>query len=375
MKKLAVIHFNPVESYPPALNFLNYLAREQGSTQVCLFSIKKAAGAASAFTGSRNIKQIRPASIGKKGISAYWNYFLFYLVTLIRLIMWRPDVILYYETLSAPPVIFYKRFFRSKLQLFIHYHEYTSGAEYQAAGYLVNKTHQLEKRIYPQAVWISQTNADRVRLFENDCKGVGLPEVRVFPNYPPVAWQAAIGKKAGEERPLKIVYVGALSLDTMYTREFAAWVVGRKGKVQWDIYSDNITPEARKYLESLAPGPIQFRNSVSYVDLPGVLGGYDIGVVLYKGHIPNYVYNAPNKLFEYLACGLDVWFPSIMKGSLPYVTNGTFPRVQALDFEHLEGLDVSGLIEREGLQKKPFSFFCEPLFALLFHEMNSKAND
>jgi hypothetical protein len=29
---------------------------------------------------------------------------------------------------------------------------------------------------------------------------------------------------------------------------------------------------------------------------------------LYKGHIPNYIYNVPNKVYEYLACGLQVWY-------------------------------------------------------------------
>jgi hypothetical protein len=37
---------------------------------------------------------------------------------------------------------------------------------------------------------------------------------------------------------------------------------------------------------------------------------YDIGVTIYNGHIPNYIYNVPNKILEYLACGLNVWYSS-----------------------------------------------------------------
>lgn len=51
-------------------------------------------------------------------------------------------------------------------------------------------------------------------------------------------------------------------------------------------------------------------SGINYSDLPGVIRAYDVGVILYNGHIANYVFNAPNKLFEYLACGLDVWSPS-----------------------------------------------------------------
>ena len=59
---------------------------------------------------------------------------------------------------------------------------------------------------------------------------------------------------------------------------------------------------------------INFRGAISQSDFPLIISQYQIGLVLYKGHIPNYIYNAPNKLFEYLACGLDVWYPICMKG-------------------------------------------------------------
>lgn len=49
-------------------------------------------------------------------------------------------------------------------------------------------------------------------------------------------------------------------------------------------------------------------NPIDYYELPKELIKYDIGLVLYKGHIPNYIYNVPNKVYEYLACGLQVWY-------------------------------------------------------------------
>ena len=84
----------------------------------------------------------------------------------------------------------------------------------------------------------------------------------------------------------------------------------------------------------------------------------DVGVVLYNGHIPNYIYNAPNKLFEYLACGLDVWFPDVMAGSMDYVNKNGFPKVLSIDFNNLNKFDLAAAIERQGSESK-YLFFCE----------------
>jgi hypothetical protein len=171
---------------------------------------------------------------------------------------------------------------------------------------------------------------------------------------------------------LRIVYVGALSLDTMYTREFGDWVAQQAGKVNWDIYSDNITPEARDYVLSFADGVIKFRKGVDYYSLPGILSGYDVGVILYNGHIPNYVYNAPNKLFEYLACGLDVWFPAVMKGCMPFVTDGVWPRVLAVDFNRLDVMDIAAAVSRQGLEYAAPHHYAEEALRPLLESIQGK---
>ena len=103
---------------------------------------------------------------------------------------------------------------------------------------------------------------------------------------------------------------------------------------------------------------IHIREGISYEELPNVLRKYDVGVVLYNGHIPNYVNNAPNKLFEYLACGLDVWFPEVMTGSMDYVNKNGSPRVLSIDFNNLNKFDMAAAIERQGSESK-YLFFCE----------------
>jgi hypothetical protein len=243
-------------------------------------------------------------------------------------------------------------------KLFIHYHEYVSLKEYREGMTLVKSFHLLEKKIYPQADWLSQTNEARLEKFKADNFPVIITNAATLANYPPRTWYD--GKKKKQLGPiLKIVYVGAFSIETMFVREFSDWVLKQGGGVEWDIFTGTSSLKAQSYIQSLNTSLIKCKGHVVYEDLPLVLKSYDVGVILYKGHIPNYVYNAPNKLFEYLACGLDVWFPSVMKGSIPFITNTTFPKVISLDFTNLGSFDYKKALNREGLSYSPSNYFCE----------------
>ena len=120
-----------------------------------------------------------------------------------------------------------------------------------------------------------------------------------------------------------------------------------------------MSDSARNYIDTLNSMFIEVKPGLPYDELPRIIKNYTVGVVLYNGHIPNYIYNAPNKLFEYLACGLDVWLPQTMIGSLPYVTQNSYPKVTALDFTTLPEFDLYSGIDRTGLHFKPTTFFCE----------------
>jgi len=371
MHKIAIIHFSPIELYPPAMNFLNYIG-EQMDDQISVRVFSMAPQNQKLFQPSSNL--IRTTRIGQanksSAASRYLNYLKFYSVTTGKLISWKPSAVVYFESLSAFPAIFYKRNVNSGCKLFIHYHEYTSPLEYQN-GMLLNRwQHQLEKKIYSVANWVSHTNEDRMNLFTEDNKNVSIPNRFLLPNYPPRNWYRK-QKNSEPGRPVKIVYIGALSLETMFVKEFAEWVSKNKSDITWDIYSSNITDDTRAYLEAQTNSPIRYHEGVDYFSLPQILSSYDVGVVLYKGHIPNYVYNAPNKLFEYLACGLDVWFPVHMKSALPFLTTDTFPQVKAFDFNKLNEIDLPCAVERKNLQFRPSSFFCEDVYVNLFDRIKN----
>jgi hypothetical protein len=378
MRKLAVLHFSPIERYPPVINWLNFLADPKNASfrGVRVFTLR-AGNAVKPFPSpALNIRIVRPGKAGKKGLFAYLNYGLFHVCTLLQLIIWRPDTVLYYETLSSFSALFYKKFINRRSSLFIHYHEYASPKEYREGMVMARWFHRLEKKVYPQAAGISHTNAERIALFKNDLEGILLPSLYVLPNYPPASWRSAgrerkPGAGAGPgPAKIKIIYVGAISLDTMYTKELAQWVVQQGGKVVWDIYSDNFTEEARTYLESFDKNLIRFRRGVEYDTLPGILPAYDIGVILYNGHIPNYIYNAPNKLFEYMACGLDIWFPDVMLGCYPFITTGIYPKTIAVDFSHLSDWDFAAALDHTGLKYAPSAYYAEDVLPELLQKMN-----
>ncbi|GAC1453192.1 MAG: hypothetical protein NVSMB7_15920 [Chitinophagaceae bacterium] len=234
--------------------------------------------------------------------------------------------------------------------------------EYAGGMKLVKWSHLMEKRIYPLAAWVSHTNQQRMELFEKDVQPVIIANKRIVPNYPPFSWkqEAANAKKDNTAtRIKKIVYTGAVSMETMYIADFAEWVIQQEGKVSWDIYSLNIEPAAIDYLINLKSEYIQVKPGVYYYELPALLGKYDAGVILYKGHIPNWIYNVPNKLFEYHVCGLDTWFPQQMVTSLPYVTHGTYPVIMALDFSKLKLMNYKDLLNRTERSFKQLDFSCE----------------
>lgn len=198
---------------------------------------------------------------------------------------------------------------------------------------LSRKFHSLELAMYTDMDGVSHTNEERLEMFMDGIAPAAPRAKFAIPNFPPRSWlNVSKGEKANI---IRIVYVGALSLETMYVKEFSAWVQNQQGRVVWDIYSFNMTGSARSYLEDLDSEFINLKPGVDYDKLPDVLSQYDIGLILYTGHMPNYIHNAPNKLFEYLRMGLQVWLPDSLLGAKPYLESIEHPRVLSLNFKEL----------------------------------------
>lgn len=359
--KMVVVHFNPLEKYPPAVNLLRYLSSQKEipvdiqvmTTQLDLVSWLV------------QIKGVKRTNIKWKPnqhkLLRLWAYTIFNLQALSQLIRTQPDLVMYYETLSSWAPVFYKRFFGKNTRLFIHYHEYMSAAEYQSGMVLNRWFHQYEKRIYPFAEWISHTNYDRMKLFKKDI-GYDINHTYVMPNYPPISWleTCRLVGRAKDER-IGFVYVGALALNTMHTREMAEFVAANPEFCYWDIYSDNTAPEVVLLLNTLNASNISFKGSIAYDDLPGILPKYDVGLILYNGNTFNFAFNAPNKYFEYLACGINVMYGTGMKGMYQYEQSAKKPWTRQVNFESLEKFSFNEAARTSNIPVP--SYFAEKAYA------------
>src|SRR5690606_12877124 len=138
------------------------------------------------------------------------------------------------------------------------------------------------------------------------------------------------------------VFIGSLSLKTTYLKPYCKWIIAQEGKVTFDIFSYNIDAITKDYLERLGCDSINFEEKgVEYNKIPELLSQYDVGLILYKAYSPNFKYNAPNKLFEYLTCNLQVWYAQELKGIAPYESAQVIP----VDFENFSTFsqDLKGL--------------------------------
>jgi hypothetical protein len=362
MTKLFIIHFQPLEMYPPVMNLIRYISG-QLNDNVEIHVVSTIAHQDKKLLEAKGIYIHRIGKWNKQWsrLQRIFFYIRFNRKTLGLLRKYKPARILYYETLSAGAACLYKKLINPQCGLYVHYHEYTSPEEYKNGMFLNQWLHQLEKRVYRETSWVSHTNEYRLSMFIKDTGDKAPSNVYVVPNYPPKYWQSVVknnNEKVNAKRTT-FVYVGALSLETMYVEAFARFIQQYPDKYSWDIYSDNFTDETLLFFKELRASNIVFKGAIEYDQLPGVLTAYDIGVVLYKGHIPNYVYNAPNKLFEYIACGLDAWFPQEMIGSHSYITDKCFPEVLQVDFHKLDQLDVLPGKYREGYRAANNEYFCE----------------
>ena len=375
MKRLAVIHYLPLEFYPPVVNLLSALAeKDLFNTRVWTTHNNKQRQVYKNPTLSSVSRTIAPKKSDYKGIRLL-KYLLFNFKTFMGLLFFNPEVILYYESYSAGPVFWYLKYFGNNKKLFIHCHEYFDPQWYAQGMSLVKLYHTYEKKyLYPKAAWISHTNAQRVALFLADHPNILKNRVHVVENHPPKSW-ASISKekklvKKNTNEQLKFVYVGSLSLENTFIQEFCNWVISKNGKVIFTIYAFNTTVSMYNYLLSLHSEYIDFNpGGIEYEKIPQVLSGYDIGVILYKGNTLNAKLCVSNKLFEYLACGLEVWVTKQQEGSLPYLDSNNQPRVMALDFDNFNETLINSYLASDSLPYKTNFFNSENQLDSLINNM------
>ena len=368
MKKLAIFHFNALELFPPSMNIVNYL-EDYGGFDIRVYTTNPKKGFSkfqSSGEGSVRIRRYGQNNSQRSPLMRFLVYVWHYGASIVDCLFWRPSVLFSIETISSPVPILLKKYLLRRSALFIHYHEYMSSDDYKISG-LLNAIHRMEKQVYPDAVWISHTNQDRMRLFRRDNPGlIEDSQCHIMPNYPSMKWSEG-NRRSGwiYREPLRIVYVGALDLNNMYFPEFLQWVSSQDGRCSLDIFSNQDMKGMEDYIRMNYYQHIYMRKSIPYFDLPAVLNKYDVGVILYKGDSENFMFNAPNKLFEYLAVGLDVWYYEKLEGVRPYVNNNTHPMVIPVDFENLEKMKVQEIYGVDQRKFSPSTYYAEQVYGEL----------
>ena len=361
MKRVAIVHFMPLEFYPPVTNALNFIGiHKQFTTKVWSTINNKGRVPYS----NSDLKRIRRTHFPKTNdfiVYRLFKYFYFNILTFFELIIFNPSVVIYYESYSAWPVYWYIKWFGKQKKIFKHCHEYFDAKWYAEGMTLVKLYHSYEKRfLYPRADWISHTNIYRVDMFLKDFPELEPAKIHILPNYPPKSWSLNDAKETGVAKILRAVYVGSLSLEHTYIKEFCDWVVLQDGKIHFDIFAFNCPVTTVTYLKQLNSDFINFYDDgIAYNDIPNTLKSHDIGVILYKGTSLNAKYCASNKLFEYLICNLEVWLSEEQLGSVPYLRDRFKPRVLALNFKELHLDLITDYKSANQLPLVPLMLTCE----------------
>jgi hypothetical protein len=306
-KKIAIVHFHPLEKYPPVMNLITDI-KTLGIFQILVFSINNINKFSNWFN-FENVKIFRFGRLYGNKILRYCTYLQYNILAFFCLLLNKPNILIAFETYSIIPVYLYKKIF-PKTILFVHYHEYTSLEEVKNSSIYLKFLNSIEKKLFLNCDWVSHTNEDRLNFFLKDYPSIKNERTFFAPNLPPADWYFFARKYESEIKthPFKLVHVGALSLETMYLSDIVDWVIIQNGNFILDFYTDNITDDAVNYLKLIDSKYVNLFESINYFKLPEVLIKYDIGLTLYNGYIPNHIYSVPNKVYEYLACGLQVWY-------------------------------------------------------------------
>ena len=281
----------------------------------------------------KGVKIWRLGSVSEKTILRYSSYIIYNLLTTFSLLIKKPDVVLVYETLSIFPAFIYSLVFKNKM-FHVHFHEYLSIPEKERSSKYMKFLFKCEDKLLKNNT-CSQTNEDRKALFLKDNPNLNPENVEVYPNLPPKTWWQEFGqhKKTWQGGKIKLVYVGVVDAETMFLEEVLRWVSENSEELELTILSQSVSESAKALILKFKSSSIILKPALNYYQLPSELVLHDVGLVLYKGHIPNYVFNVPNKVYEYLSCGLKVWSDPVILS----LNNKNIPDVFVHKFEKIKG--------------------------------------
>ena len=145
MKRIGIVHYLPLEYYPPVTNLLDCMVLEE-DMKIKVWSCHNVKNRQpySAGRGIHITRTIFPKASDTR-LFRLFKYVIFNLHFFFGLLRFRPEKILYFDTYSVGPVYWYLKFFGKKTELFVHNHEYFDSDWYQNGMAVVKYYHHLEK--------------------------------------------------------------------------------------------------------------------------------------------------------------------------------------------------------------------------------------
>jgi hypothetical protein len=315
--RIACVHVLPLEYYPPATTLLDILSRQEG-LEVRAWSSVNARNHKEWQSPLVHVERPRQSAVSAPLASRMIGYLNWHFRTASRIARWKPDVLVSIEPHSALATWLYYNAFGGRARLFTHHHEYYSSADFDASGMrLLRATRRLERNdLFTRAEWISETNAHRLALLRQWNPGVTDRKAKVLPNYPPGEWvaRARSSHRSRDTGRTRFLYLGSASLEDTFIGEIASWIAARPESATLHVTGNNIAAGVWQRLRSLGATNITLDEAGwEYETIPERLATFDVGLILYRGNTQNFIYNVPNKTIEYLAGGLEVWYPPEMK--------------------------------------------------------------
>jgi len=348
MSTIIIFHFGPLEHYPPIQNLLLYLGASPDIEKVrCITTY----GSLAPIQFGKKVSIHRPGKQSKNKLTLWSSYLLYNLLGIVFLILKRPSKLMYFESLSAFPVYLYKKYLNTSAHIYIHYHEYTTAEEYSRSSPIRKYFHKKEKYLYRRATWISQTNEKRMEKFLADEDIQLNRHIHHFmPNYPLSSWSRP-NRSWESGKTLKVVYVGySLTKEGSYLEEVVKFLKSSSIPIEINIYCIKANDYSRSFEEEEDNFKLSLHKAVPYDQLAEILSQHHVGLILYKAKTPNYIFNAPNKLFEYLSCGLDVWYPKEMQGIHAHDSQEQ-PKVLRVDYNTLN-FNLEDMLMTSSYKKK-----------------------
>lgn len=365
--KLSIVHFQSVEGYPPVMNVIDSMVIDSFETQVISTHNR-----ASDWFVNWNCEIYRIGNSFGSKINRYLCYLQFGFFGFWKLLKFKPKAIVIYETYSVLPVFLYS-IIGPKVKLLFHYHEFESKEEKQCASAYSKFLYFLEKRLLSKAIWVSQTNTERKFTFQEMYPQLSEKALRVFPNNPSKNWVEKVKyKKTENSEIVKFIHVGSLGIETTYINEFIEWIQAQNGRATLTVVSQNLELAVIDLINQKQW--VTLIRDMPYQELPEMIVEHHVGVVLYKGHVPNFVYNVPNKVNEYLACGLNVWYSDVLISTQKFAAETPQYPLYSVDFSKGNELMTPEFYS------EPFEFkhwhedAVKPLIASIKQAMDSSLN-